>query len=71
MIKESEKMKNIKVICVSAMLVFGLAGCGSTLEGAKADIYDTRKVISDFVKPSETSVAITVANTPKKEKAVD
>jgi predicted small secreted protein len=53
------------------MLVFGLAGCGSTLEGAKADIYDTRKAISDFVKPSETSVAITVANTPKKEKAVD
>jgi hypothetical protein len=42
-----------------------------TLEGAKADIYDTRKAISDFVKPSETSVAITVANTPKKEKAVD
>ena len=63
--------KNVKMVSCLAVLVISLSGCSRTLEGAKADIYDTRKAISDFVKPSETSVAITVANTPKKEKAVD
>ena len=60
--------KNVKMVSCLAVLVIGLSGCSRTLEGAKTDIFDTRKAISDFVKPSETSVAIKVANDPNKEK---
>ena len=41
-----------------ALLVIGLSGCSRTLEGAKTDIFDTRKAISDFVAPSSKPVKV-------------
>jgi predicted small secreted protein len=54
--RESETLKMIVVSCIAAVIVFSLSGCGNTVSGFKTDIYEKRKAISDFVKPSETPV---------------
>ena len=56
MMRESETLKMIVVSCIAAVIVFSLSGCGNTVSGFKTDIYEKRKAISDFVKPSETPV---------------
>ena len=50
--------KNVKMVSCLAVLVIGLSGCSRTLEGAKTDIFDTRKAISDFVAPSIKPVKV-------------
>ena len=50
--------KNVKMVSCLAVLVIGLSGCSRTLEGAKTDIFDTRKAISDFVAPSSKPVEV-------------
>ena len=46
----------VAVSCIAALLIFSVSGCGNTVSGFKTDIYEKRKAISDFVKPSETPV---------------
>ena len=56
--------KNLVVVgCISTIIIFALAGCGNTMKGLETDIYEKRKVVSDFVNPVETPV--------KKETTVD
>ena len=54
--RESEKIKMVAVSCIAALLIFSVSGCGNTVSGFKTDVYEKRKAISDFVKPSETPV---------------
>jgi len=46
----------VAVSCIAALLIFSVSGCGNTVSGFKTDVYEKRKAISDFVKPSETPV---------------
>ena len=61
--RESEKIKMVAVSIIAALIIFSVSGCGNTVSGFKTDVYEKRKAISDFVKPSETPV--------KKEKTDD
>ena len=54
--RESEKIKMVAVSIIAALIIFSVAGCGNTVSGLKTDIYEKRKAISDYVKPSETPV---------------
>tara|TARA_R110000824_G_scaffold23819_1_gene84660 strand:+ start:912 stop:1109 length:198 start_codon:yes stop_codon:yes gene_type:complete len=54
--RESEKIKMVAVSIIAALIIFSVAGCGNTVSGFKTDVYEKRKAISDFVKPSETPV---------------
>lgn len=54
--RESEKIKIVAVSIIAALIIFSVAGCGNTVSGFKTDVYEKRKAISDFVKPSETPV---------------
>ena len=54
--RESEKIKMVVVSIITALIIFSVAGCGNTVSGFKTDVYEKRKAISDFVKPSETPV---------------
>ena len=54
--RESEKIKMVAVSCIAALLIFSVSGCGNTVSGLKTDVYEKHKAISEFVKPSETTV---------------
>jgi predicted small secreted protein len=54
--RESEKIKMVAVSIIAALIIFSVTGCGNTVSGFKTDVYEKRKAISDFVKPSETPV---------------
>ena len=54
--RESEKIKMVAVSIIAALIIFSVAGCGNTVSGFKTDVYEKRKAISDFVKPSGTPV---------------
>ena len=56
MMRESVKRKRVVESSIAALLVFRVSGCGNTVSGFKTDVYEKRKAISDFVKPSETPV---------------
>ena len=46
----------VAVSIIAALIIFSVSGCGNTVSGFKTDIYEKRKAISDYVKPSETPV---------------
>ena len=54
--RESEKIKMVAVSIIAALIIFSVSGCGNTVSGFKTDVYEKRKAISDFVKPSGTPV---------------